>query len=102
MYSTETERKKPLWGRRRGSSLRGGGERLLTAINLILKTCNLQSNDAILIINVLVLDSVIGIKAKPRKQSGVVAGINFRTRNKLEVTFRETEKSRNFRMLLMH
>lgn len=42
----------------------GGGGRLLTARNLIFKTCNLQSNDAILIINVLVLDSVIGIKAK--------------------------------------
>lgn len=68
------EGKKPLWGgrkrrrrrRRRGGGLSGGegGGRLLTARNLIFKTCNLQSNDAILIINVLVLDSVIGIKAK--------------------------------------
>lgn len=55
-------------------ALRGGGGRLLTARNLVLKTCSLQSNDAILIINVLVLDSVIGIKAKQRKQSGWLLG----------------------------
>lgn len=66
--------KKPLWGGVGGVLWGGGGGRLLTAINLILKTCNLQSNDAILIINVLVLDSVIGIKAKQRKQSGWLLG----------------------------
>lgn len=51
-------------GWQKGGLSEEGGGRLLTAINLNFKTCNLQSNDAILIINVLVLDSVIGIKAK--------------------------------------
>lgn len=49
----------------------GGGGRLLEAVNVIFKTCNLQSNDAILIINVLVLDLVIGFKAKTKETIGV-------------------------------
>lgn len=89
-YTAQKPRgKKPLWGgggggggrkeeggRRKEGGL-SGGERLLTAINLIFKTCSLQSNDAILIINVLVLDSGHWHQSKK--------GDNFKlcTRNKL-------------------
>lgn len=75
MYSTETERKKASLGVwRRERALWGAGGRLFTAINLIFKTCIIQSNNAILIIHVLVLDLVVGIKAKHRKQLGWLLG----------------------------
>lgn len=73
------EGKASLEWKEEGRALWERGGRLLTAINLSFKTCNLQSNDAILIINVLVLDSVIGIKAKTKETIGLVAGINFKT-----------------------
>lgn len=38
LYSTETESKKPLWG---GGRKGGGSGRLIAAINLTFKTCNL-------------------------------------------------------------
>lgn len=53
-----------LWGR--------GGGTLLTAMksDFFLKTCNLQSNDAIIDPKCFGTTSVIGVKAKPRKQFG--------------------------------
>lgn len=68
---------------------------ILTAINWIFKTCNLQSNDAILIINVLVLESVTGIKAKQKETIGAGGA-----RNKLKVIIRERKKQK-FGTLLM-
>lgn len=68
LYSTETEKEKASQKEEGGG---GGGGRLLEAVNVIFKTCNLQSNDAILIINVLVLDLVIGFKAKTKETIGV-------------------------------
>lgn len=54
-----------------GGALWGGGAcALLTATNSAFKTCNLQSNNAILIINVLVLRQSLALKAKARKHLG--------------------------------
>lgn len=53
-----------------GGALWGGACALLTATNSAFKTCNLQSNNAILIINVLVLCQSLALKAKAIKHLG--------------------------------
>lgn len=92
-YSTEIKRKKPLRGGRTECSLR---RRRWNATHshevwfLFSKTCNLQSNDAIIDPKCFGTTSVIGVKAKPRKQFGRWSKFFW---NKLGITFRETEKS---------
>lgn len=71
-YSTQTKRKKPLRGGRRECSLRRRRRNAITTMksDFFSETCNLQSNDAIIDPKCFGTTSVIGVKAKPRKQFG--------------------------------